>query len=105
VRNEPQLITYVDRLGSDLHGLRAVLDGPLNGAFGGVHLLPFFHPIDGSDAGFDPIDHTMIDSRLGTWDDLACAVGRDYDPTADLIVNHMSAQSPQFRVRRDVPHL
>ena len=24
------------------------------GAVGGVHLLPFFHKIDGADAGFDP---------------------------------------------------
>lgn len=96
VRNEPQLITYVDRLGRDLGGLREVLDGPLKGAFGGVHLLPFFHPIDGSDAGFDPIDHTMVDARLGTWDDVGAAIGRDFELMADLIVNHVSAQSPQF---------
>jgi sucrose phosphorylase len=48
--------------------------------FGGVHLLPFFHPIDGADAGFDPIDHTQVDPRLGDWDDiraLTAARGRD----------------------------
>ena len=95
MRNEPQLITYVDRLGGDLAGLRRVLDGPLAGAFGGVHLLPFFHPIDGADAGFDPIDHTLVDPRLGTWDDLS-AVGDDVDLMADLIVNHVSASSLQF---------
>ena len=96
MRNEPQLITYVDRLGHDLHGLRRVLDGPFRGAFGGIHLLPFFHPIDGADAGFDPIDHTMVDPRLGTWDDLGPALGHDFDLMADLIVNHVSAQSPQY---------
>jgi sucrose phosphorylase len=32
--------------------------------------LPFFTPINGSDAGFDPIDHTSVDSWLGTWDDV-----------------------------------
>lgn len=96
MRNEPQLITYVDRLGGDLAGLRELLDGPLSGAFGGVHLLPFFHPIDGADAGFDPIDHTVVDSRLGTWDDVA-ALGADRPLMADMIVNHMSSRSPQFQ--------
>ncbi len=96
MRNEPQLITYVDRLAGDLGGLRQVLDGPLDGAFGGVHLLPFFHPIDGADAGFDPIDHTMVDPRLGTWADVSQAVGQDFDLMADLIVNHVSAESMQF---------
>jgi sucrose phosphorylase len=96
MRNQPQLVTYVDRLAGDFVGLRRLLDGPLAGAFGGVHLLPFFHPIDGADAGFDPIDHTMVDPRLGTWDDLSKSLGHDLDVMADLIVNHVSAQSPQF---------
>ncbi len=78
MKNQTQLITYVDRLGGDLAGLRALLDGPLAGVFGGVHLLPFFHPIDGADAGFDPIDHTAVDSRLGGWDEVA-ALGARYD--------------------------
>lgn len=52
-----ELITYVDRLGGTLAGLKTVLDGPLAGLFGGVHLLPFFTPYDGADAGFDPADH------------------------------------------------
>ncbi len=69
MRNQTQLITYVDRLAADLPGLSELLKGPLAGVFGGVHLLPFFHPIDGSDAGFDPIDHTAVDHRLGSWND------------------------------------
>ena len=60
-----------------------------------MHLLPFYHPIDGSDAGFDPIDHTQPDSRLGSWDDVReLAIGKDL--MADLIVNHVSSRSPQF---------
>lgn len=58
MKNQVQLICYADRLGGTLRGLRQLLNGPLAGLFGGVHVLPFFHPIDGSDAGFDPIDHT-----------------------------------------------
>ena len=43
MQNQVQLITYVDRLsGGGFKELRALLDGPLAGVFGGVHLLPFF---------------------------------------------------------------
>jgi sucrose phosphorylase len=93
--NRPQLITYVDRLAQDFNGLRAALDGPFCGAFGGVHVLPFFVPIDGADAGFDPVDHTCVDPRLGTWSDVA-ALGEGYSVMADLIVNHVSVDSAPF---------
>src|SRR6187549_2012900 len=96
MKPQTQLICYVDRLsGGGLPRLAALLDGPLSGLFGGVHLLPFFDPIDGADAGFDPIDHTMVDPRLGTWSDLA-ALSKRVDVMADLIVNHISGRSPQF---------
>ena len=96
MKNQVQLITYVDRLtGGGLGDLDSLLKGRLAGVFGGVHLLPFFDPIDGADAGFDPKDHTQIDQRLGTWSDLA-ALSERVEVMADLIVNHISAQSPQF---------
>src|SRR5690606_11104931 len=97
------LITYVDRLGGGgLPELAALLDGAvpgtqdLQGLFGGVHLLPFFDPIDGADAGFDPVDHPRVDPRLGQWHDVA-ALGRRLELVADLIVNHSSRHSPQCR--------
>ncbi len=96
MKNQVQLIAYVDRFsGGGLRDLQQMLEGPFRGLFGGVHLLPFFYPIDGVDAGFDPIDHTQVDPRLGTWDDLR-AVAKHADIMADLIVNHVSSQSPQF---------
>ena len=96
MKNTVQLITYADRLGGGtLKDLHALLTGPLTGAFGAVHVLPFYDPIDGSDAGFDPIDHTRVDSRLGDWPDIA-ALAADVDVMADVIVNHMSIRSPQF---------
>jgi len=95
MRNQPQLIAYADRLAGDLAGLRSVLTDRLAGAFGGVHVLPFYVPIDGIDAGFDPVDHTCVDPRLGTWADVA-ALGADFDVMADLIVNHVSIDSAQF---------
>jgi sucrose phosphorylase len=98
MKNQVQLITYVDRLGGGgLRELTALLsgDGPLAGVFGGVHLLPFFHPIDGADAGFDPIDHTRVDPRLGSWADIK-ALAQQVEVMGDVIVNHVSSQSPQF---------
>jgi sucrose phosphorylase len=97
MRNQAHLIAYVDRLsGGTLRDLESLLDGALAGTFAGVHLLPFFHPIDGADAGFDPIDHTLVDSRLGTWDDVG-ALARRTDVMADVIVNHVSRSSPRFQ--------
>ena len=61
-----------------------------------MHVLPFYPPYDGADAGFDPDDHLAVDPRLGTWDDLA-ALARGRDVTADLIVNHVSDRSAAFR--------
>ena len=90
-----ELITYADRFGGDLRGLRKVLEGPLAGLFGGVHVLPFFRPFDGADAGFDPEDHTEVDPRLGTWDDVA-AIAETHAVMTDVIVNHVSSASPQF---------
>ncbi|MCC5947436.1 MAG: sucrose phosphorylase [Nitriliruptoraceae bacterium] len=96
MRNQVQLITYADRLAGDLPGLDRMLAGPLAGAFGGVHVLPFFDPIDGADAGFDPADHRAVDPRLGTWADVE-ALGAHTPIMADLIVNHISSASPQFQ--------
>jgi len=96
VRNRTQLITYADRLAGDLPGLRSLLAGPLEGAFGGVHILPFFDPIDGADAGFDPVDHRAVDERIGNWSDIE-SIATSHPVMADLIVNHISADSPQFQ--------
>ncbi len=96
MKNQVQLITYVDRLGGGgLRNLQQLLTAQLNGVFGGVHLLPFYHRIDGADAGFDPIDHTLVDARLGDWADIK-QLTLDMDVMADVIVNHMSSESPQF---------
>ncbi len=96
MRNVTQLIAYADRFGGSLAGLTQLLRGPLAGLFGGVHVLPFFTPIDGADAGFDPTDHTRVDASLGTWADIA-KLANEFEVTADLIVNHISTASRQFR--------
>ncbi|HSW04027.1 sucrose phosphorylase [Aquabacterium sp.] len=99
MKNQVQLITYVDRLGggglAELHALLAGPGAPLADVFGGVHLLPFYFPIDGADAGFDPIDHTRVDDRLGDWSGIR-RLSTAVDVMADVIVNHMSSESAQF---------
>lgn len=92
----PQLIAYADRLGGDLAALERVLVDELADVFDGVHLLPFYQPFDGADAGFDPEDHARVDPRLGDWDDVR-RLATGHRVMADLIVNHMSTDSEQFR--------
>ena len=97
MKNKVQLFTYVDRLGcKNRKELNVLFQNQLKGIFGAVHILPFYYPIDGEDAGFDPIDHLTVDPRLGDWDDLK-TLSEEVDIMADLIVNHVSAQSDQFK--------
>lgn len=96
-RTPVHLITYVNRFGgTTLKDLDQLLGGDLQGLFAGVHLLPFYNAIDGADAGYDPVDHGAVDQRLGSWDDVRALSDRQ-PIMADLIVNHISAQSSQFQ--------
>lgn len=96
MKNKVQLVTYADRLGGGgMQTLHRLINGPMTGLFGGVHILPFYYPIHGTDAGFDPIDHNIVDPCLGSWEDVK-AIGQNVDLMADLIVNHVSAKSSQF---------
>ena len=97
MKNQVQLITYVDRLtGGGFTELIQLLKGPLKGIFGGIHVLPFFDPIDGADAGFDPTDHLKVDPRIGNWKQVK-NLSQQLDVMADIIVNHVSSDSPAFQ--------
>ncbi|MBM6700463.1 sucrose phosphorylase [Bifidobacterium pullorum subsp. saeculare] len=97
MKNTVQLVTYADRLGDGtLASMTEILRTRFAGVYDGVHILPFFTPFDGADAGFDPIDHTTVDPRLGSWDDVA-ELSRTHGVMVDAIVNHMSWQSVQFQ--------
>ena len=89
------ILVYAERVGGNLGEIEKLLSGPLSD-FDGIHVLPFFHPYDGDDAGFDPIDHTIVDPRLGDWTDFK-RISRTHELTADLIVNHASYLSPEFK--------
>jgi sucrose phosphorylase len=88
------ILVYAERVGGNLAEIEKLLADQLKD-FDGIHVLPFFHPYDGDDAGFDPIDHTIVDPRLGTWADFK-RISKTHEVTADLIVNHASNLSPEF---------
>lgn len=95
--NKVQLITYANRLGEGtIESMTKELRGKFAGAYEGVHILPFFTPFDGADAGFDPMDHTAVDPRLGSWDDVA-ELSQSHSIMVDAIVNHVSWKSAQFQ--------
>ena len=89
------ILVYAERVGGNLAEIEKLLAGPL-ADFDGIHVLPFFHPYDGDDAGFDPIDHSIVDPRLGDWSDFK-RISATHELTADLIANHASYLSPEFQ--------
>ena len=95
IKNQVQLITYPDSLGGDLKNILHVMDDHFAGLFkGGIHILPPF-PSSG-DRGFAPLSYDQIDPRFGDWQDLR-SLGEKYDLIIDLMVNHISRQSPYFQ--------
>jgi len=94
----PVLITYGDQIASPgrpaLAALGDWLERNVGDAIGAVHVLPFC-PYS-SDDGFSVIDYRAIDPELGTWDDVAALAGC-YTLMADLVLNHVSAESAWFQ--------
>jgi sucrose phosphorylase len=99
VEPRPQLLTYPDSLGGSLAAIAELLDGELDGLFRGVHVLPPFP--SSADRGFAPVTYAEIDPRFGSWADIE-RLGRRHDVLLDLMINHVSRQSAEFRdfVRR-----
>ncbi len=93
MRSAPQLMTYPDSLGGDLAALDGLLRGPLDGLFGGIHILPPF-PSSG-DRGFAPLTYREIDPRFGSWADVE-QIAQRHDVVLDLMVNHISRRSVEF---------
>ncbi|MBC3760839.1 sucrose phosphorylase [Quadrisphaera oryzae] len=94
VTNEAMLITYADSLGGDLAQLQQLLDHELSGAFGGVHVLPFY-PSSG-DRGFAVVHYDTVDPRFGTWDDIE-RLAEHHTVMVDFMINHVSVRSAEFR--------
>ncbi|MGM0524333.1 MAG: alpha-amylase family glycosyl hydrolase, partial [Bacillota bacterium] len=95
LKNNVQLITYPDSLGGNLKALDQLLDKHFSDIFtGGVHILPPF-PSSG-DRGFAPLNYLEIDPAFGDWGDIK-KIGDKRDVLLDLMVNHISKQSPYFQ--------
>src|SRR3954470_4042463 len=90
----PQLLTYPDSLGGNLAAIGELLDGQLDGLFHGVHVLPPF-PSSG-DRGFAPVTYFEIDPLFGSWADVV-RIAERHDVLLDLMINHLSRRSPEFR--------
>ncbi|MFC5407159.1 sucrose phosphorylase [Cohnella soli] len=95
VKNQVQLITYPDSMGGNLKALNEMLLKHFPDIFkGGIHILPPF-PSSG-DRGFAPLTYLEIDPGFGSWEDIR-AIGENFDILVDLMVNHISRQSPYFQ--------
>jgi len=96
------LITYGDSIIREkelpLQTLTAFMDDHLDGVINGVHILPFF-PFS-SDDGFSVIDYRKVRSDLGGWWNIR-ELSERYFVMADLVINHVSAQSSWFEDYKD----
>jgi sucrose phosphorylase len=93
VRTAPQLMTYADSMGGDLAALEGLLNGPLDGLFGGLHILPPF-PSSG-DRGFAPMTYDEIEPAFGSWADIE-RLASSRDVLLDVMINHVSRRSAAF---------
>lgn len=94
IENKTMLITYADTMGGNLQQLDRVLDECFSGAFGGVHVLPFF-PSSG-DRGFAVICYDSVDPKFGSWNDIDRLAGKYY-LMADFMLNHVSIRCAEFQ--------
>ncbi|AWI76590.1 sucrose phosphorylase [Parazoarcus communis] len=94
LKNKVQLIAYPNRIGTHLNDLADFIEQHLGKAIGGLHLLPPFP--SNADGGFSPLTHKEIDPVFGDWANVERIASR-YDVCLDLILNHISDQSPEFQ--------
>ncbi len=95
IKNKVQLITYPDSMGGDLSALNRLFTKYFIDLFeGGVHILPPYP--SSADRGFAPTTYFEIDPAFGTWQDIR-RIGEQTDVVLDLMVNHISRQSPFFQ--------
>jgi sucrose phosphorylase len=93
------LVTYGDLLEGHGHSplatLKEFIQRPgFRSLFNTIHILPFF-PYS-SDRGFSITDFKSVDPNLGSWADID-AIGEDYQLMFDGVLNHASAECPEFQ--------
>ena len=96
-RDDAMLIVYADSVVArgqpPLETLAEFAERHIGGAFGHLHVLPFFP--SSSDDGFAVIDYRRVDHRLGDWENVRALTQR-YDTMFDLVINHCSRESLWF---------
>ena len=96
-RGDAMLIVYADSVVArgrpPLETLGEFTKRHIGGAFGRLHVLPFFP--SSSDDGFAVIDYRRVDHRLGDWENVRALTQR-YDTMFDLVINHCSRESLWF---------
>lgn len=95
MNNKPMLNAYPDSMGGRLSDIVSILDRQeVKGAFGSFYILPSIYHSD-LDRGFSVIDYD-INEELADERDLEAIKELGIDLKLDFIMNHASAQSPQF---------
>jgi len=96
------LITYGDSITDEhsapLDTLQLFLSQYLQETMSAVHVLPFC-PFS-SDDGFSVIDYTQVNPELGTWTQIS-DIASHYRLMADIVINHVSADSQWFQNYRN----
>ncbi|MFA8449527.1 MAG: sugar phosphorylase [Bacteroidales bacterium] len=92
------LITYgdsiIDSKDKGLYSLEKFVEQYLHNSISHIHILPFF-PYS-SDDGFSIIDYYKVNPKLGNWKNIN-SISKKYKLMADLVINHISAESSWFK--------
>lgn len=98
---------YVDLFAKDFSGLSEKLDYLQNQGFNTLWLLPFLETTK-LDAGFDVVDKKKVQEQLGGNEGFARflteAKKRGITVMMDMVLNHLSFQSPEFQAALDPFH-
>lgn len=95
MNNKPMLNAYPDSLGGRLSEIVSLLGGEdLKDTFSSFYILPSIYHSD-LDRGFSVIDYGL-NEELAEWKDLGELKKLGIRLKLDFILNHASAQSPQF---------
>lgn len=95
MNNKPMLNAYPDSLGGKLSDIAALLKEGNAGHISSFYILPSLYHSD-LDRGFSVVDYNL-NEELATIEDLSQLKELGIDLKLDFILNHASAQSPQFK--------
>ena len=96
MNNKPMLNAYPDSLGGKLSDIAALLKKKeMQDTFSSFYILPSLYHSD-LDRGFSVVDYNL-NEELATIEDLSQLKELGIDLKLDFILNHASAQSPQFK--------